>query len=44
MCRSLRENLHFGGNAMYRTLFEGGGSAEMIPYIIYSTLAEVRSF
>ena len=23
MCRPLRENLHFGGNAMYRTLFEG---------------------
>lgn len=44
MCKPLRKNLHFGGNAMYRTLLEGGGLAEMIPYIIYSTLAEVRSF
>lgn len=23
MCRPLRENLHFSGNAMYRTLLEG---------------------
>ena len=40
MCRPLRENLHFGGNAMYRTLLEGmwlSGCWVFIPiiYVIY---------
>ena len=39
MCRSLRENFHFGGNAMYHTLLEGNVAQRLLgvyTYYIYT--------
>ena len=35
MCRSLRENFHFGENTIYRTLFEGNVAQRLLGVYTY---------